>query len=356
MEFGFFYHALMLVVDLLLIRSMLKHSPTTIRRGFALCVIGVACAVVLAIPELKYAAVGVFLHGGIFLAAACFLVFRQRIDGKRRWKLTLFLGGLASLALFIGIEGFLIEPTALTVKYYTIRSPKITKPVRIAFLADFQTDNIGDYERRTLELLKTQKADMILFGGDYIQARTKQHEEKLITDFRALYQELNITPPLGIYAVKGNQEVGTWIGWNALLHDLGIYQAQRTITLEHGDIRLTLLGLHDSFVPTQRRFSNPRNRFHIVVGHAPIFSLGKPNADLLLAGHTHGGQVQIPGFGPMITLAKGLPRRWASGKTTLPGGGTLIVSHGTGLERGRAPRIRLFCRPDFVVIDLLPEN
>ena len=42
--------------------------------------------------------------------------------------------------------------------------------------------------------------------------------------------------------------------------------------------------------------------------------------------------------------------------TDLPGGGKLLVSRGTGMERGNAPQMRFNCRPELAVIDLLPED
>ncbi|MEM8933596.1 MAG: hypothetical protein AAGE94_20570, partial [Acidobacteriota bacterium] len=114
--------------------------------------------------------------------------------------------------------------------------------------------------------------------------------------------------------------------------------------------------------PRDARFHRawPRRteRFHIAFGHAPEFALtqhllDKPSADLAIAGHTHGGQVRVPWFGPIVTFSA-VPRSWAAGRTDFDNGGILIVSRGVGMERGRAPRLRLLCRPEIVVIDLLP--
>ena len=96
------------------------------------------------------------------------------------------------------------------------------------------------------------------------------------------------------------------------------------------------------------------DRFHIVFGHMPNFARGQVAADLLVAGHTHGGQVRMPWIGPIITLSA-VPRAWAAGVTALSGGRTLVVSRGTGLERGHAPRLRFLCRPEIVVIELVPK-
>ena len=76
---------------------------------------------------------------------------------------------------------------------------------------------------------------------------------------------------------------------------------------------------------------------------------------MLLAGHTHGGQVRFPLVGALVTNAR-VPRSWAAGLTELPGGNRLLVSRGIGMECGYAPRIRFLCRPELVVIDLGPPQ
>ena len=99
--------------------------------------------------------------------------------------------------------------------------------------------------------------------------------------------------------------------------------------------------------------------FTILMGHAPDYArrLMRDGCELpmlCVAGHTHGGQIVIPGFGPVLTLSR-VPRRYASGFHQL-GKGWLSVSRGIGHERGLAPRIRLACRPELVVIELRPAT
>ena len=77
--------------------------------------------------------------------------------------------------------------------------------------------------------------------------------------------------------------------------------------------------------------------------------------DLLLAGHTHGGQVRLPVIGPPLTLSR-IPRAWAAGVTNLPIDRNLVVSRGIGMERGLAPRMRFLCRPELVVVTLEPTQ
>ena len=98
----------------------------------------------------------------------------------------------------------------------------------------------------------------------------------------------------------------------------------------------------------------------IVMGHAPDYMnnvlMGNVRREMLcVAGHTHGGQINLPGFGPPITLSR-VPRWLAAGGLFQRHGAWLLVSRGVGMERGKAPRIRLNCRPQLVVVTLLPRG
>ena len=116
---------------------------------------------------------------------------------------------------------------------------------------------------------------------------------------------------------------------------------------------LTALGMWDAF--DAHKAVAAQDKFHIVLGHSPNFSLGDVDADLLIAGHTHGGQVQLPLLGPLLTLTVA-PRTWASGVTPIAPGKMLVVSRGIGMERANAPRLRFLCRPEVVVIDIVPAD
>ncbi|HKC25382.1 MAG TPA: hypothetical protein VKF32_11605, partial [Thermoanaerobaculia bacterium] len=96
----------------------------------------------------------------------------------------------------------------------------------------------------------------------------------------------------------------------------------------------------------------PPGGLSLAVGHAPDFALGASRlgtVDLALAGHTHGGQVVVPGVGPLLTFSR-LPKSFASGTHTL-NGLPLVVTKGVGMERQWAPRIRLFCPPDVTIVE-----
>lgn len=288
----------------------------------------------------------VFLHGWVFAAGFTVIFWRKRI------RLALMCGASAAALPVLVYYVFLIEPFWLETSYRQIASPKIHQALRIVVLADLQTDAFGDYERGVLRRVMEEKPDLILLGGDYIQIFDKRYGA-ISREINAFLREIHFSAPYGVFAVQGNVDPSP--RWRGIFEGLDITVADARETFDLGVLRLTCLGLNESFDPAAKVSNPDTSKFHIVLGHAPEFTLGHIEADLLLAGHTHGGQVRFPLIGPIITNSQ-VPRSWAAGLTVLPGGGKLLVSRGIGMERDNAPRMRFLCRPELMVIDLMPEN
>jgi len=117
---------------------------------------------------------------------------------------------------------------------------------------------------------------------------------------------------------------------------------------------IELAGLHDAHIDRADFRVLPREapgRLGIAVMHSPDSA---PEAaacgyDLVVAGHTHGGQVRLPAIGPLLTLSR-VPGDVAAGGLHEVGGQPLYVSRGVGLERGQAPPLRLLCPPEVAVL------
>ena len=278
---------------------------------------------------------------------------------------------LTALAIaLVALDAFLIEPQWLVVTHYSLRSAKLTHPLRIAVIADIQMDAFGPHEREALVKAAAERPDLVLFAGDYLQADNEDTSRAVAADFqRELLQVGLVSTRYGAFAVQGNAELRpgkrnpNGVGrpsnerdWpSAVFGTLPVVSIVREHTEVRGDIAITGLSLDESFDLRGFAPSDPSpDLFHIVLGHAPDYALGDFPADLLVAGHTHGGQVQLPGIGPLLTFSS-VPRAWAAGTLTkLRGGATLVVSRGIGVERWEAPRLRFFCRPELVIIDVNP--
>lgn len=286
-----------------------------------------------------------------FLAAALFvflplglLIGALRLRGRRRWRLA-----APALALaVVGTWAFYVEPRWLEVETFTLESGKLARPLRVVVVADLQTDVFGGYEKRALARVAAERADLVLFTGDYLQEDDPEPYRQQAAAFRRYLQQLHLSARLGVYAVRGDVERDDWA---ELFAGTGIATFEQTTRIELPELTLTALRSRDS--RNHLAVVPPSGKYHVIFGHAPDFALDDPPADLLIAGHTHGGQVRLPLIGPLVTFSQ-VPRTWAAGHNEIAPGRHLVVSRGIGMERGDAPRLRFLCRPQIVVVEVLP--
>ncbi len=294
---------------------------------------------------MNLAAYGVFIGGPLILASAA---YQAR---KNRFVLTTnFYYFLALLVVSIGIDAFLVEPHLLQTTHLTMETSKLVRTIKIAVISDIQMDSVSDYERGVLNKVMAEKPDLILFPGHYVQCLSAQKQLATIKGFRELITQCGLKAPLGIFAVRGNAETDDW---QTIFEYLPFTAMDKTTTVDLGPLMLTGLSFKDSFNPRVKL--EAQKKFYIVFGHGPDFALAYPPADLLVAGHTHGGQVRLPFLGPVITLCR-VPRAWAAGMTHISPTTTLVVSRGVGMERRYAPRLRFLCRPELIFITLKPQR
>ncbi len=281
-----------------------------------------------------------FVHGPLYLVASAVLLRRRRVVA---------IGALTTAALVwvIGVDAFVIEPRWLEVTHLEIPTDKLDAPLRIAVLADIQTDAPGDWEREVFARVVAEAPDLVLFAGDYVQHDDDAAYAESVTRLNAILRESGLAPPLGMVAVQGNVDHR---GWGRIFDGTGAVAESGRQVLDLGPVTVTALSLAEAFNGAE---VDPSTDFHIMLGHAPDYALEQPPADQMIAGHTHGGQVRVPFLGPIFTLSR-VPRDWAAGATEVSPGSTLVVSRGIGMERDHAPRLRFLCRPELVIIDLIP--
>ena len=116
-----------------------------------------------------------------------------------------------------------------------------------------------------------------------------------------------------------------------------------------------LLGLDDAHLRWHDLRVAPRHapeRFGLAVMHSPdsapeTAALGY---DLMVAGHTHGGQVRLPGAGALVTNCS-MPRRLASGLIRM---GSAVLHTSPGLGTSKFAPFRFWCRPEATILELTP--
>jgi predicted MPP superfamily phosphohydrolase len=119
-------------------------------------------------------------------------------------------------------------------------------------------------------------------------------------------------------------------------------------------------GLDDlAVIPTAKELTSGADLV-IGVSHAPylriIDAMGAAEVDLLFAGHTHGGQVCVPGFGALVTNCD-LPRKYAKGISSWKvGEKTMVLNVVAGLGHSIFAPVRFACRPEVRLLTLLPKG
>lgn len=293
-------------------------------------------------------------------------VVAQPVSGGVSWFGTVLLAGA------LGLEGVYlwarrVEPYRLEVTHYTIASDLLRgndKAIRVVVLADLHTDRIGDYERRVFATIDEQKPDLILVPGDLLQTFDEEQYRAEQPKFVKLFNGLQHEPPLGIYAVDGHSDGSG--GIRRTLAGTKVRCLRDEVVRVPGGSQLQIIGLSPYDDPNREldeEHLKAINRFRglsIVLCHRPeifrsITDTGISFPAVFVAGHTHGGQVNIPNYGPPITLSR-VSREVAAGGFWKSGEAYLALSRGIGMERGYAPRMRFNCRPELMVLELVPDE
>lgn len=272
------------------------------------------------------------------------------------------LAALASLAAPLGVWTSFIEPGRLVLETATLDLPVARsgrEPVRIAILSDLQCNHVGDRERASVEMVLAQKADIIFIPGDLFHG----DDDEWARESAALHELLaRLDAPGGVYFVIG--DVDSAARTIPMLRGTKVRPLlDEVVKVRVRDRDITIGGI--SWMP-QRVLSDLTVRergekaaadasdVRILLCHRPDAVLElEPSSrvDLVVAGHTHGGQIVIPGFGPLMTLSS-VPRHVAAGGLHRVDGNAIYVSRGAGMERRQAPAMRLFCPPEVSLVTL----
>jgi predicted MPP superfamily phosphohydrolase len=232
----------------------------------------------------------------------------RRSPGKRLRIL------LVVIVLFVAgmvFWGFLIEPGRLVVREQTIQIdnwPQELDGLRIAVLSDIHADDwfVDDKKLRTIVDRTNQlQPELIVILGDYMSSNGRVTRRVEPEHFGAILKDLRA--PLGVYSVLGNHD--WWYSGVQVRRGLetnGIQVLENEVI--HFDVRgtqLWLVGLADLWTRRQAVADTitmvPEGMPMIALTHNPdIFPNLPQRVPLLLAAHTHGGQVRLPLIGSVV--------------------------------------------------------
>ena len=272
---------------------------------------------------------------------------------KKKWKRkgTIFFLICGLLAMW----GFFLEPSSIRQTQIESKKWKLN-PLRIVFFSDLHVGSpfvtLGAVDN-LVKRINALSPDLILIGGDLL----------INGVLGGTFQSIELVAPiltrlkarLGTFAVLGNHD---W--WNngphiqIILeqHGIRVLENQSQKFVQDNGAEWFLIGIGDQMTGhsnLKKAFFNvPKAASKVVFMHDPGSLLESPPAfDVAMAGHLHGGQVYIPGWGAPITPGHA-PTSWAQGWVELPLG-RLYVSNGIGTS---ILPVRIGAPPEFVVLDL----
>jgi uncharacterized protein len=290
------------------------------------------------------------------LAAILLLALARRRAGR-----LVRAGAVAAVLLApVGAYASFVEPERLVLEWAELElDPRRAgdRPLRVGVIADLQCEEVGDHEREAVDRLMAERPDVILLAGDYHQGAGHKLGDELPA-LRSLMRRLDA--PGGVFAIQGDVEsvaetrqVMAGTGVRVLVNDVErVRVGDRRVSVAGVDLTYWSRDARRTLAELERRRGHDDVR--IALAHRPDVVLGlRPDTrvDLTVAGHTHGGQVQLPVIGP-LTISSRVPRRVGAGGLHELDGRWIYVSRGVGAERGQAPRLRLGAVPEVSLITL----
>ncbi|PKN83723.1 MAG: hypothetical protein CVU46_16245 [Chloroflexi bacterium HGW-Chloroflexi-8] len=272
------------------------------------------------------------------------------------YPINLILEIIGTLLVFIG---FVVEPSSIKVTKYNYSSKKINFPTKIKFLqiGDIHLEKHGRRETRLISEIAKLKPQFILFTGDFLNLSFNQNKES-IGQVISLINEINEIAPT--YFVNGSPAVDLKESLKEIeAFTNAIYIKNDIFPLKIDGSEINLIGIQCSHIPSNdyaqlKKIRTHPELFNILMYHSPdlIFELDPDsNIDLMVSGHTHGGQVRIPFFGAVISASL-YGRKLQYGLYKLEST-ILSITRGIGLEGMGAPRVRFLCKPEIIEWTLL---
>ena len=276
------------------------------------------------------------------------------------------LWSLVALLVAVGMWGLFVEPNRLEVTDLDVPLPRLSPALEgltIGHLSDWHLSGRAAPRRvaeRACREIMARRPDLICLTGDLVR------EVVYLPEAVALLRTL--AAPLGVFLVLGNHDCdasiedmlygrladdGAEAAWRAALEGSAtVLLDNESRVVEARGVRVALAGVGDTTVGSddlpRALAEEPQGDLQILLSHSPDI-LDDPEsgwADLILAGHTHGGQLVVPGYGSAWAPVWRLRHR-ASGLWRL--NGTLaFVTRGVG----SGLRLRLNCCPEVAVLTL----
>lgn len=267
----------------------------------------------------------------------------------------------AAGALFV-VLGF---DNNLTTAEYTVRSPKIKKPVSLVFLSDIHSQRYRDGGKKLLSMIDSANPDFVFFGGDIFDKYALEKDiEKTVRLVDEICDKYDCSYVLGNHEFESKKRIN--YRKRLINKNLRFFDGKSVELVSKSGQHILLGGADYIECPNpsaeaaaaeakQKLIDRAEETglFSVLLRHVPMRTEGDEKIDLILSGHNHGGLWRFPKTNAGIA---------GGGKTILPefvhgeykkGGSTMIVGSGITTHTYLLPRI--YNAPEVVKVTLLPE-
>jgi predicted MPP superfamily phosphohydrolase len=258
---------------------------------------------------------------------------------------------VAGLVLALGWAGWLGAIRDPAVVRYRVELAGLQRPLRMVHLSDLHGSNWDMPQvrlNRIMDQVNALHPDLVVVTGDFHASKIWDPPMRMDDAVQPLTR---LKAPLGVWSVPGNHDDPYWIRWVMRrfglkllagdLVDLGPIQIVGSDDLIMG--QRPVQGLRAAAARAQ-----PGKPLVALVHEPRLWTMLPANVDLVLAGHTHGGQIQIFGW-PQF---KKLDSQYLRGRFRNPGGQQMLVSAGIGTS---IVPVRLGTQGEIVVVELVPQ-
>jgi predicted MPP superfamily phosphohydrolase len=227
--------------------------------------------------------------------------------------------------------------------------PRAFDPYRILFISDLHLDGQPELCQRLIDRVKDLAPDICLLGGDY---RMEMYGSFRETNRRLGRLVRHISTRDGVFGILGNHDC---IEIAPALEDSRICMLiNESVTIDRDDQALNIVGIDDPHYyqchDMEKAFAEVVSHgFTILLSHSPeiIDDLAGREVDLCLCGHTHAGQIRLPGIGALFTHCRA-PRKYVSGLWRHNG----TVGYTSAGAGSSGVPVRFNCPPEVVLLTL----
>jgi hypothetical protein len=254
---------------------------------------------------------------------------------------------------------FLVEPGLIKVESINLQLQRFSSEfsgIRIAQISDIHMGGWMNVERlqKVVDLTTAEKPDLLLLTGDFLTGHIfDKSSEQNLQDLIEILSPLVKSIPS--FAILGNHDY--WTNPDAVRDMLRLSRivdlTNSVFTINRGNEKLHLCGVDDIWEGDVRLddvlAQLPEDGAAILLAHEPDFadeSTATGRFDLQVSGHSHGGQVVIPFYGPPILPY--LAQKYPSGLYKI-GGMFQYTNRGIGMIE---PSVRFNCPPEITIFTL----